>query len=100
MSVRYKITATIIKPGNTPVLWLRYSDHRMTRTDCETMFSIKKEPGRSFGIKLGWRISGVSRWKISGVPFERYADDIVVEVAIADTTICSFFKQPSDDIFP
>ncbi|WP_065106213.1 DUF1187 family protein [Escherichia coli] len=51
MSVRYKITATIIKPGNTPVLWLRYSDHRMTRTDCETMFSIKKEPGRSFGDK-------------------------------------------------
>ncbi|TNM78681.1 DUF1187 family protein, partial [Escherichia coli] len=27
MAVRYRITATIMKPGNLPVLWTRYSDH-------------------------------------------------------------------------
>ncbi|EEV9260533.1 DUF1187 family protein, partial [Escherichia coli] len=26
MGKRYKITATIIKPGNMPVQWLRYQD--------------------------------------------------------------------------
>ncbi|EFA9200927.1 MULTISPECIES: DUF1187 family protein [Escherichia] len=52
MAVRYRITATIMKPGNLPVLWTRYSDHRMTRTECEKMFSIPKEPGRSFGDKV------------------------------------------------
>ncbi|GCT49138.1 hypothetical protein HmCms148_04937 [Escherichia coli] len=25
---------------------------------------------------------------------------VMLVLAIADTTICSFFKQPSDDIFP
>ncbi|MDQ9315825.1 DUF1187 family protein, partial [Escherichia marmotae] len=25
MAARYKITATIMKPGNPPVLWTRYS---------------------------------------------------------------------------
>ncbi|CAD5645305.1 Rac prophage; predicted protein [Escherichia coli] len=52
MAVRYRITATIMKPGNLPVLWTRYSGHRMTRTECEKMFSIPKEPGRSFGDKV------------------------------------------------
>ncbi|CAD5757444.1 Rac prophage; predicted protein [Escherichia coli] len=52
MAVRYRITATIIKPDNLPVLWTRYSDRRMTRTECEKMFSISKEPGRSFGDKV------------------------------------------------
>ncbi|EPH4535681.1 DUF1187 family protein [Escherichia coli] len=52
MAVRYRITATIIKPGNLPVFWTRYSDRRMTRTECEKMFSIPKEPGRSFGDKV------------------------------------------------
>ncbi|EPW5391346.1 DUF1187 family protein, partial [Escherichia coli] len=28
MGKRYKITATIIKPGNMPVQWLRYQDEK------------------------------------------------------------------------
>ncbi|ENU1109547.1 DUF1187 family protein, partial [Escherichia coli] len=35
MAARYKITATIMKPGNPPVLWTRYSGNKMTRTECE-----------------------------------------------------------------
>ncbi|EFK1743236.1 hypothetical protein AW119_27820 [Escherichia coli] len=49
MVVRYKITATIIRPGGLPVQWIRYSDRKMTVTECEKMFSPPKEPGRSFG---------------------------------------------------
>ncbi|CAD6179895.1 hypothetical protein AOY57_04660 [Escherichia coli] len=52
MTVRYKITATIMKPGNLPVSWTRYSGNKMTRPECEKMFSIPKEPGRSFGDKV------------------------------------------------
>ncbi|CGJ31873.1 TPA: DUF1187 family protein [Escherichia coli] len=52
MAARYKITATIMKPGNPPVFWTRYSRNKMTRTECENMFSIPKEPGRSFGDKV------------------------------------------------
>ena len=52
MAVRYKITATIIKPGNPPVFWTRYSGNKMTRAECEKMLSIPKEPGRSFGDKI------------------------------------------------
>ncbi|OSK92664.1 DUF1187 family protein [Escherichia coli] len=52
MAVRYKITAMIIKPGNPPVQWTRYSGNKMTRTECEKMFSIPKEPGRSLGDKV------------------------------------------------
>ncbi|GAB1639544.1 DUF1187 family protein [Escherichia coli] len=49
MAARYKITATIIRSGNLPVKWTHYSDSRMTRTECEKMFSIPKVPGRSSG---------------------------------------------------
>ncbi|EPB2022168.1 DUF1187 family protein [Escherichia coli] len=52
MAARYKITATIIKPGNPPVSWIRYSGNKMTRAECEKMFSIPKEPGRSFGDEV------------------------------------------------
>uniref|UniRef100_UPI001FF2FA8F DUF1187 family protein n=2 Tax=Enterobacteriaceae TaxID=543 RepID=UPI001FF2FA8F len=41
-----------MKPGNPPVFWTRYSGNKMTRTECEHMFSIPKEPGRSFGDKV------------------------------------------------
>jgi antisense regulator of RalR protein len=51
MAVRYKITATIMKPGNPPVFWTCYSGNKMTRTECENKFSIPKAPGRSFGDK-------------------------------------------------
>ena len=49
MAIRYKITAIIMKPGNLPVLWTRYSETKMTQAECEKMFSIPKGPGRSFG---------------------------------------------------
>lgn len=51
MAARYRITATIMKPGNLPVLWTRYSGNKMTWTECEKLFSIPKESGRSFGDK-------------------------------------------------
>ncbi|EOU6322475.1 DUF1187 family protein, partial [Escherichia coli] len=37
MGKRYKITATIIKPGNMPVQWLRYQDSEMTFAECEKL---------------------------------------------------------------
>ncbi|EFA5471461.1 TPA: DUF1187 family protein [Escherichia coli] len=52
MAAHYKITATIMKPGSLPVQWTRYSKTRMTRAECEKMFSVPKEPGRSFGDKV------------------------------------------------
>ncbi|HHQ9216974.1 TPA: DUF1187 family protein [Escherichia coli] len=51
MTFRYKITATIIKPGSLPAQWIHYSKSRMTRAECEKMFSPPREPGRSFGDK-------------------------------------------------
>ncbi|HHW5388453.1 DUF1187 family protein [Escherichia coli] len=39
-----------MKPGNPSVFWTRYSGNKMIRTKCEKMFSIPKEPGRSFGM--------------------------------------------------
>ena len=48
MTIRYKITAVIMKPGNLPV----FSEKKMTQAECEKMFSIPKEPGRSFGDKV------------------------------------------------
>ena len=41
-----------MKPGNLPVFWTRYSEKKMTQAECEKMFSIPKEPGRSFGDKV------------------------------------------------
>ncbi|EFN8469011.1 DUF1187 family protein [Escherichia coli] len=52
MAVRYKITATIIRPGGLPVQWTRYSGNRMTHAECEKMFFIPKEPGRSCGVSV------------------------------------------------
>lgn len=43
--VMYKISATIIKPGNPPVLWIRFSKKAITQGECEHFFSIKKEAG-------------------------------------------------------
>ncbi|EDX0371743.1 DUF1187 family protein [Salmonella enterica] len=48
----YKITATIIKAGNTPVGWCRYSKDKLTRQQCEKMFFKAKEAGKSFGEKV------------------------------------------------
>ncbi|EBA5980717.1 DUF1187 family protein, partial [Salmonella enterica] len=48
----YKITATIIKDGNPPVVWCRYSKEKLTRQQCEKLFFKAKEAGRSFGEKV------------------------------------------------
>ncbi|HAK3332646.1 TPA: DUF1187 family protein [Salmonella enterica] len=45
----YKITATIIKTGNPPVNWCRYSKEKLTLVQCEKMFFRAKEAGKSFG---------------------------------------------------
>ncbi|HAK5377411.1 TPA: DUF1187 family protein [Salmonella enterica subsp. enterica serovar Virchow] len=52
MAARYIITATIIRPGNLPVKWTRYSGRKISQAECEKMFAIPKEPGRSFGDKV------------------------------------------------
>lgn len=48
----YEISATIIKPGNPPVLWIKYSEKRMTKTQCEAFFSTKKEAGRTLECRV------------------------------------------------
>ena len=52
MTIRYKITAIIIKPGSLPIKWTRFSERRMTLIECEKMFTLPKETGRSFGDKI------------------------------------------------
>ncbi|HBR2043257.1 TPA: DUF1187 family protein [Klebsiella pneumoniae] len=52
MSYRYKITATIVKPGNPPVNWVRYSENKMTRKECEKIFIIPKKTRSSFAYKV------------------------------------------------
>ncbi|HFJ2022364.1 TPA: DUF1187 family protein [Salmonella enterica] len=48
----YKITATIIKVGNAPVGWCRFSKEKLTKAQCEKMFFKAKEAGKSFGEKV------------------------------------------------
>lgn len=48
----YKITATIIKAGNPPIGWCRFSKEKLTQTQCEKMFFKAKEAGKSFGEKV------------------------------------------------
>lgn len=40
MASGYKIMATIIKPGGTPVTWMRFTRGKMTKSQCEKMFSL------------------------------------------------------------
>ncbi|EFJ8390744.1 TPA: DUF1187 family protein [Escherichia coli] len=63
MTIRYKITAIIIKPGSLPIKWTRFSERRMTLIECEKMFTLPKETGRSFGDKI--RIENFCCKKIS-----------------------------------
>ncbi|MCU6243799.1 DUF1187 family protein [Enterobacter kobei] len=43
----YKITATLIKPGNTAVTWTHYSGTRMTLEQCEKRFHTSLKGGLS-----------------------------------------------------
>ncbi|EBS4307151.1 DUF1187 family protein [Salmonella enterica subsp. enterica] len=45
----HKITATIIKAGNPPVGWCRFSKDKLALAQCEKMFFKAKEAGKSFG---------------------------------------------------
>ncbi|ULH11551.1 DUF1187 family protein [Serratia marcescens] len=48
----YKITSTIIKPGNPHVTWTRFSPKKLTLAQCESIFYVPKETGRSFGERI------------------------------------------------
>lgn len=48
----FKITATIIKAGNPPIGWCRFSKEKLIQTQCEKMFFKAKEAGKSFGEKV------------------------------------------------
>ncbi|EBE6296412.1 TPA: DUF1187 family protein [Salmonella enterica] len=48
----FKITATIIKAGNPPIGWCRFSKEKLTQAQCEKMFFKAKEAGKSFGEKV------------------------------------------------
>ncbi|EIE3257555.1 DUF1187 family protein [Escherichia coli] len=41
-----------MKPGSLPVQWTRYSERKLTQSECKKMFTIPKEPGRSFGDEV------------------------------------------------
>ena len=43
----YKIVATIEKEGGSPINWTRYSKTKLTKSECEKMFSGKTEAGVS-----------------------------------------------------
>ena len=43
----YKITATVNKAGNAPALWTRFSEKKLSKTECEKMLSGKTEAGKS-----------------------------------------------------
>ncbi|EBA4600815.1 hypothetical protein DPU05_14590 [Salmonella enterica subsp. enterica serovar Teddington] len=43
----YKITAIVNKAGNTPAVWTRFTDKKLTKTECEKMLSGKTEAGKS-----------------------------------------------------
>lgn len=51
MAEFYKITATIIKPGNHPIRWVHYSDKKLTLAECERMFSDRNVRGKPRGDK-------------------------------------------------
>lgn len=43
----YKITAIVKKPGNSPTNWVRFSDKKMNKAECEKMLSGRTEAGKS-----------------------------------------------------
>lgn len=48
----YKITATVIKHGNTPTNWTRFTETKMTKAECEKFLSVNKEAGVSHEAKV------------------------------------------------
>ncbi|EAA6845092.1 hypothetical protein DRX19_29945, partial [Salmonella enterica subsp. enterica] len=44
---KYRITAIVKKPGNSPTNWVRFSDKKMNKAECEKMLSGRTEAGKS-----------------------------------------------------
>lgn len=82
MAARYKITATIVKSGNLPVKWTRYSGIAMTRAECEKMFSIP-QGGELPVIRSGWKISAVN-YRCPGRQNSDYKQALSVELRCGD----------------
>ncbi|EDX7803087.1 DUF1187 family protein [Salmonella enterica subsp. enterica serovar Oranienburg] len=43
----FQITAIVKKPGNSPTNWVRFSDKKMNKAECEKMLSGRTEAGKS-----------------------------------------------------
>ncbi|EDC2355090.1 DUF1187 family protein [Salmonella enterica] len=43
----YIITSIIKKPGNSPTNWVRFSNKKMNKAECEKMLSGRTEAGKS-----------------------------------------------------
>ena len=48
---KYRIEATILKPGGAPVSWVRFQNTPMTEPECVRLFSKEKEAGKTFSEK-------------------------------------------------
>lgn len=44
---KYRITAIVKKPGHSPTNWVRFSDKKMNKAECEKMLSGRTEAGKS-----------------------------------------------------
>ncbi|HCM1914555.1 TPA: DUF1187 family protein [Salmonella enterica subsp. salamae serovar 28:r:e,n,z15] len=44
---KYRITAIVKKPGNSPTNWVSFSDKKMNKVECEKMLSGRTEAGKS-----------------------------------------------------
>ncbi|MBE8388385.1 DUF1187 family protein [Leptospira interrogans serovar Pomona] len=44
---KYRITAIVKKPGNSPTNLVRFSDKKMNKAECEKMLAGRTEAGKS-----------------------------------------------------
>lgn len=64
--MKYKISATVIRPGGLPVEWVRFSKVKMTKAQCEKLLSKPKEAGKSFGDKIRLDSFSCARIELAG----------------------------------
>ncbi|UZH00067.1 DUF1187 family protein [Salmonella enterica subsp. enterica] len=60
---KYRITAIVKKPGNSPTNWVRFSDKKMNKAECEKMLAGRTEAGKSREEKSRWKSLNVLRNK-------------------------------------